>query len=113
MRVKSEIWVKAYLRRAMATGVFGAVLRHGDDEAGTIFIKVNRLNGTARLFGPAPSALAGDDGERRFSEVLPAKPSEADVDAHLQREQEFDGDLWVIEIERPDGDAMLDGWLTV
>src|SRR5690606_4754640 len=42
MRLKAEIWIKAYLRRCNAEGAFAVVVRHGDDDAGAIFIKVLR-----------------------------------------------------------------------
>ena len=42
MRLKSEIWVKAYLRRCTVNGASGVVARHGDDDAGAIFIKIVR-----------------------------------------------------------------------
>src|SRR5258708_35627932 len=56
MRLKSGIWVSAYLRRCNVEGVFAAVRRRGADEAGGIFIKINRLGGTGLLYGPAPQA---------------------------------------------------------
>ena len=57
MRLKSGIWVAAYLRRCNVEGVFAAVRRRGAEEAGAIFIKVNRLDGTGTLYGPAPQAV--------------------------------------------------------
>jgi len=112
MRLKSEFWVKWYLRQASSAGGMGVVVRHGDDTAGAIFIKVNRLDGTADLYGPAPPALDGGDGERRFQRLTPhAPPSEADADALLAREMRFDSDLWVIEVESPSGSHFLDGWI--
>ena len=56
MRLKSGIWVAAYLRRCNVEGVFAAVRRRGAEEAGAIFIKINRLDGTAMLYGPAPQS---------------------------------------------------------
>ena len=56
MRLKSGIWVSAYLRRCQVEGAFAAIRRRGADEAGAIFIKLNRLDGTAELFTPAPQA---------------------------------------------------------
>ena len=49
VRLKSGIWVAAYLRRCNIEGAFAAVRRRGAEEAGAIFIKVNRLDGTAML----------------------------------------------------------------
>ncbi len=42
MRLKSGIWVAAYLRRCNIEGAFAAVRRHGAEEAGAVFIKINR-----------------------------------------------------------------------
>ena len=34
MRIRSEIWVRAYLRRCEVAGVPAVVVRRGDDQAG-------------------------------------------------------------------------------
>ena len=49
MRLKSAIWVAAYIRRCHTEGAFAAVRRRGAEEAGAIFVKLNRLDGTAEL----------------------------------------------------------------
>lgn len=110
MRLKSEIWVKAYVRRCNAAGAPTVVARRGDADAGTIFIKIARLDGTADLYGPAPAGLANDDGGRRFVVLADAAP-EAKVDATLARERELDSDGWVIEVEDRQGRHFLDDWL--
>ena len=100
MRVKSEIWVKAYLRRCQAEAVPVAVVRRGDEAAGAIFICVDRLDGTVCLYGPAPAGLYGSDTERRWVRCLgPAPISAAEAYSYLTRQQKFDSDLWIIEIE--------------
>ena len=73
MRLKSGIWVAAYLRRCNVEGVFAAVRRRGAEEAGAIFIKINRLDGTGVLYGPAAQAVFDDarPADRVF-EVLPS-----------------------------------------
>jgi hypothetical protein len=116
MRLKTEIWVKAYLRVRSAEGVSAMVVRHGDDDAGAVFIKVATLDGRAALYGPAPSGFeAGQDlrgADRRWVAHL-AKPNttEAEVDAYLERQADFDPDLWVIEVEDRAGRHFLDDWL--
>src|SRR2546427_3906367 len=57
MRLKSEIWVKAYLRRCQHEGAAAVLVRRGDTDAGAIYVKISRLDGTAALFGPAPAGL--------------------------------------------------------
>lgn len=108
MRITSELWVKSFLRQAMASGVFGAVVRHGDDTSGAIFIRVNRQDGTSRVFGPAYAGFDAAEGERVFMPLLDGRTvADAEVDELLEREARFDRDLWIVEIERPDGDPML------
>ncbi|MBA4173830.1 MAG: DUF1491 domain-containing protein [Hyphomicrobium sp.] len=112
MRLKSNIWVTAYLRRSNAEGASAVVVRHGDDDAGAIFIKVNRLDGTCRVFGPAPAGLDATAADRQWTPCLDGSDApEAAADAYLQREAEFDPDVWVIEIEDRAGRHFLEHWL--
>jgi hypothetical protein len=112
MRLKTEVWVKAYIRRVRADGGFASVVRHGDDEAGAIFIRINRLDGTSALFAPAPAGLDGVETERQWISPLKVLYSaDADVEAYLNRQADFDSDLWIVEVESRDGTHWLDGWL--
>jgi hypothetical protein len=101
MRLKSEIWVKAYVRRRASHGHFAVVARHGDDEAGAIYIKINRLDGTVIVFGPAPGGLDDTgDGDRQWMRLHPAPTlTEAEADALIERAGQFDADLWLVEVE--------------
>jgi hypothetical protein len=112
MRLKSAIWVSAYLRRCNIEGAFAAVRRHGADDAGAIFIKVSRLDGSAVLYGPAPQTAFDDDqvSDRLFTAVVgrEAPVPEADVEARLAKEINFDPDLWILEVEDRAGRHFLD-----
>jgi len=100
MRVKSEIWVRAYLRRCQAEAVPVVIVRRGDAAAGAIFICVDRLDGTVCLYGPAPAGLEGGETERRWIRCLGAGPVRSDeASLYLARQLEFDPDLWIIEVE--------------
>jgi hypothetical protein len=112
MRLKSEIWVKAYIRRTSGSGRPSYIVRHGDDDAGTIYIRINRLDGTSLLFGPAPASLDVMQQDRRWVGAFKgvARP-DPDVDAYLEREARNDPDLWIIEVEARDGAHGLEGWL--
>lgn len=111
MRLKSAIWVAAYIRRCGVEGVFAAVRRRGGEDAGAVFVVVNRLNGTADLYGPAPQT-AFDEAmpfDRAFVSVLKESPApESAVEAFIAKESRFDPDVWVIEIEEPTGRHFLD-----
>ncbi len=115
MRLKSGIWVAAYLRRAQIEGAYGVVRRRGAEEAGAVFIIVNRLDGSASLYGPAPQSAFDEaqPAERMFSAVLGAETpvAEADIEARLLRETRFDPDIWIVEIEDRAGRHFLDSAL--
>jgi hypothetical protein len=107
MRLKSEVWVSAFLRRGQAEGHYGAVIRKGAAEAGAIYVIVNHLDGTFHLFGPAPGPAYDDNGERRWSEDLPFPASQPHIDHLLQRRVNADPDIWIVEIEDRTGTAGL------
>jgi hypothetical protein len=112
MRLRTEFWVKGYLRRCIVEGASAVVVRHGDDDAGAIFIKVNRLDGTCVVFGPAPAGLSGAESDRRWVACLKREGVlESVADSFLAREAEFDSDLWLLEVEDRGGRHFLDGQL--
>ncbi len=109
MRLKSGIWVAAYLRRCQVEGLAAVLRRRGAEEAGAIFIKVSKLDGSADLYGPAPQSAFDEAhaGERMFDVALAAKP-ESDIEAYLARQIRFDSDLWLVEVEDRAGRHFLD-----
>ena len=107
-RLVSEFFVAALLRRCAVEGVVAVLRRRGAAEAGAIFVKVDRLDGTADLYGPAPQALVEEGrGDRLFAPVLTAAPP-MDVEERMRREARFDSDLWFVEIEDRAGRSFLD-----
>jgi hypothetical protein len=108
MRIKSDIWVRAYLRRCQAEGVPVAIGRRGDEAAGAIFICVDRLDGTVFLYGPAPAGLIESETDRRWVSCFGSDPmSEAQANGYLARQREFDPDLWIIQVEDKAGRHFL------
>lgn len=100
MRVKSEIWVRAYLRRCQAEGVPAVIVRRGDASAGAIFVSVDRLDGSVCLYGPAPAGLNESDSDRRWVNCFGQNAvAQAEIKVYLARQQKFDADLWIVEIE--------------
>jgi hypothetical protein len=112
MRLKAEIWVKAYLRRCQVEGADAVLVRRGDSDAGAIFIKISRLDGTAALYGPAPTGLDEAREDRRWQACLAHEPApESDADAYLARQIDFDPDIWIVSVEDRQGRHFLDDWL--
>ena len=109
MRLKSAVWISAYLRRCQVEGAFAAVRHRGAEEAGAVFIKINRLDGTADLYGPAPQSAFDEEHptDRAFILNLDAQPDEK-VEERLTRELRFDPDAWIVESEDKAGRHFLD-----
>jgi hypothetical protein len=111
MRLKSAIWVSAYLRRRHIDGTLAVVRRRGAEEAGAVFIKISCLDGTGELFGPAPQSAFEEShpADRAFSPCFKQQPvAESEIEAYLAREIRFDPDVWIIEVEDRAGRHMLD-----
>jgi len=110
MRLKSSIWVAAYLRRCQTAGVFGAVRRRGAEEAGAVFVKVATLDGKAMLYAPAPQAVYDDSRpiERFFTPISPEGLPEQSVEDRISKEIRFDPDAWIVETEDKAGRHFLD-----
>jgi hypothetical protein len=110
MRLKSSIWVAAYLRRCQTAGVFGAVRRRGAEEAGAVFVKVATLDGKAMLYVPAPQTVYDDSRpiERLFMPIAPDALPEPSVEERITKEIRFDPDAWIVETEDKAGRHFLD-----
>ena len=110
MRLRSDIWVGAYLRRIAVEGAFAALRRRGAAEAGAIYIKIDRLDGRVALF--EPGTAVGSRRARRGAIVDPRAQGRvvgADtVEARMAREIAFDPDLSLIEVEDRAGRCWLD-----
>ncbi|WIY53650.1 DUF1491 family protein [Devosia sp. YIM 151766] len=106
-RLRSDLWCMAFVRRHNDLGHMCVVSRRGDPIAGQIFIEVDHLDGTHSLYTPAP-AVSRDDGaglvfQRRFDRAEPARIRE-----RIEREAEFDLDLWVLSIDMRGDDLGID-----
>lgn len=111
MRLKTSIWVAAYLRRVQVEGAFAVLRRRGAEEAGAVFIKIDRLDGTSDIYAPAPQTAFDEarPSDRIFSPALKALPADnADVEAYLARQLRFDPDVWIVEVEERTGRHFLD-----
>lgn len=110
MRLKSAIWVAAYLRRCQTEGIFGAVRKRGAEEAGAVFVKVALMDGNAMLYAPAPQTAYDDSrpSERVFVPMSPEPVAEQKVDERLAKELRFDPDAWIVETEDRAGRHFLD-----
>lgn len=99
MRLRSDIFVSALIRRVFGLGGFAAIERKGAEASGAIFVRQRFRDGRETLFAPALQMfIEEEDSGRWFERRLVTAEREA-LDAVLAREQKFDSDLWIVEIE--------------
>ncbi|SCW29931.1 hypothetical protein SAMN02927900_00355 [Rhizobium mongolense subsp. loessense] len=103
MRLRTDIFVSALVRRVFARGDFAAIEKKGAEEAGAIFIRQHFRDGLETLYAPAPQSFFDEEesGMRLF-EIRLDKAEAEEVRELLDRERKFDPDLWIVELEADD-----------
>ena len=100
VRLKTELFVKAGIRHCETQFIPAMLRRRGDKDAGALFIKVNRLDGCSALF----SRVTSFSGKFEWKNTSAKNwlPDE-EIEKRLKTEVSFDPDLWIVEVENPDG----------
>lgn len=101
-RVTTEFWISAYRTRLQLAEIPAFITSKGDATAGAVLVKLNTLDGRARVFHRSYDA----DFNRVW--VVLSEGDERDVDQAISNQRGFDPDLWVIEVEDRDGRHLLD-----
>ena len=105
-RIKSGVWVKAQVRLCDIAGRPAAILRHGDDDAGTVILKLIGADGRVRLL----AQTTAPEGGLAWYRPLGAEPvAEAEAEAYIARQAKFDPDVWALEILDRAGNFAPDG----
>jgi hypothetical protein len=96
-RLKTALWASALLRRwNHDPDVAATLVRRGDGDAGTVLLKIARLDGTATVLTQTMTAAGG----RAWMRGTGADPvADGEAEAYIRRQRQRDPDLWVIEIE--------------
>lgn len=105
-RLKSGLWIRALIRRCDIAAVPVAVLARGDADAGAIFLKFNGGAAGCRVLTQA-RAQSGELVWMRATGLEPV--GEADADAYIARQRNWDPDIWVVEIENQSAESVIDG----
>ena len=100
MRLTTDFWVSALIRKVFAAGGFAAVINRGATEAGAVFVLSRDRLGETALYGPAPQTSydSARPDDRHFT-LLGVNQDAAILEARLEKEKRFDPDIWVVEIE--------------
>jgi hypothetical protein len=99
MPLRSDLWAAAFVRRHNDLGEICVVVRRGDAIAGQVFIEIDHLDGTVSLLTPAPATARAEGDEDLIFVRRLRRTDPATVRARIERELEFDPDLWVLSLE--------------
>ena len=103
-RLTSKFYVQALVRRSEAQGAAAFVVRRGAEDAGAVFLKINRLDGTCTVLSPARRG----DGEKIWTRPLGESTDEPKAAEYFARQIRFDPDIWIVEVEDRAGRAFVD-----
>lgn len=107
-RLTSDFFVSALIRQAGIQGAFAGLRKRGAPEAGAIFVIIDWIDGRYQLFGPAPQADYGEALDRAFTRMHREEHVAREaIEARLEKEQRFDADCWIVEIEDRQGRNFL------
>ena len=107
-RLKTRIWVQAQVRLCDINNLPAYITQHGDPDAGAVILRLNKLDGTSLVYSQART-LEGDLAWTPASGGEAGRLSNEAADAYIARQRKFDTDLWVLEIEDPNGRYQIDG----
>ncbi|MEN3976693.1 DUF1491 family protein [Emcibacter sp. SYSU 3D8] len=104
-RLNAKFWVQAYIRLCEISAIPAMVVRHGDDTAGTVLIKLYQHGIGSTVF----ERTVDMDGNRAWLRATGPDPiPDHEADAFIAKQAKFDPDLWVVEVESRDGSHLLD-----
>ncbi len=102
-RLNSGFWIQSYLHRLQLAEIPAFVVAKGDPESGAVLVKLNLLDGTARLYQRSYDLMA----EKRIWMMI-EEGEDARIDEQLGRHSRRDPDLWIVEVEDRAGRSLLD-----
>ena len=103
-RLPARLEIGALIRLAQNGGGFAAVLKSGDDQAGSIVLLLTENGANPRVYERMPQL----DGSRswhcsmRHNVDNPEKISE-----YLERRGQQDSDLWIVELDIVNGERLI------
>jgi hypothetical protein len=102
-RLKSGLYVKALIRSAEVAGAQAFVVRRGSEEAGALYLKIARLDGTCTVLNQARRG----EGELVWTKPLGDSTDDAQAQSYFDKQIRFDPDIWIVEVEDRQGRAFV------
>ena len=103
-RLPAHMEVGGLVRRINAQGGFATVIRKGEPDAGTILLVLTENGANLRVYERMPQV----DGKRKW---LLSKSQDVDlkeeINEYLSRRSIQDRDLWIVELDIPDGERFI------
>jgi hypothetical protein len=104
-RLPTKLRVNALVRAAQAAGDFAVVVRKGEESAGQLLLLARQRNGLIQVYNRTMNSR-GD-----YSWTIAATAQEPDtqaVDDYLERQQRYDPDLWIVELDTANPERFVD-----
>ena len=103
-RLPAGLEVSGLIRQVQAAGGFAAVVAKGEPEAGTLVVVLTANGSPALAFERMPQA----DGSRGWALSRSESDGEpGDFAGWLERRRVQDRDLWIIELDIPQGERFI------
>jgi len=108
-RLRSQLLVQALIRRTEGEGGFAAVLHKGDSISGAILVQCPGEDRSPRLFERIPDFSKG----YKLAPVAPSSWGDDEkIRQYIERRRQTDPDLWVVELDVPNGERLAAALLT-
>lgn len=103
-RLPAHLEISGLIRAVDAAGGFATVLAKGERDAGTILVICCEKGANMRLFERMPTS----DGHRKWTLTrMQDIDNSMDFLEYLDRRRNQDRDLWIVEVDIPDGERFI------
>ena len=104
VRLPARLEVAALIRLAQNGGGFAAVLKRGEETAGTIILVLTENGSNPRLYERMPVA----DGTRAWHcSKTEDTENKQEFSEYLDRRGRQDDDLWIVELDIANGERLI------
>lgn len=104
IRVPAHLEVSGFVRQVHAAGGFAAILKKGEQDAGTILLVLAENGENLRVAERMPQLDGTRDWTIIRTEVVDSKDK---ITEYLDRRAKQDPDLWIVELDIPSAERFI------